>query len=119
MCSPMSWTSLSLSLQHCGDIQDMGEHISARSCPYFSPFNTMWMHRTQASTVCSLVSCVSFLILLSLDAQNTGEHQCARPCPGHLYPCPFNTVGTSTGEHISARSFPYFSLFNTMRTHRT
>src|SRR5882762_5817632 len=47
--TPVSCMSLTLSLQHCGDIQDTGEHISACLCPYFSLFNTMWMHRTQVS----------------------------------------------------------------------
>src|SRR5882757_3662886 len=80
----------------------------------------MRTHRTRASTVCSLVSCVSFLILLSLDAQNTGEHQCARPCPGRLYPCPFDTAGTSrTRASTSVLARFLISLFDTMRTHRT
>ena len=102
MCSPMSWTSLSLSLRHCGDIQDTSKHISARSCPYFSLFDTMRTHRTRASTPCSLVSCVSFLISLSLDAQNTGEHISARSCPYFFLRHLADTQDMS--EHTGARS---------------
>src|SRR5882762_10611726 len=91
---------LYLSLRHCGDIQGMSEHISARSCPYSSLFDTMRTHRAQASTVCLLVSCVSlsqFLWMpmswtsLTLSLQHCGDIQ-------------------DTSEHISAHLCPYFFL---------
>src|SRR5882762_7736879 len=117
MCSPVSCTSLTLSLRHCGDVQNTGEHRCARSCPYSSLFDTMRTHRTRASTVCSLVSCVSlsqFLwtpmswtsLTLSLrhrgDIQDTSEHISARSCPYFFLRHLADTQDMS--EHTGARS---------------
>src|SRR5882762_2938745 len=85
--------SLSLSLRHRADAQDTSEHISARSCPHLSLFDTARTHRTRASTSvlarvlyvlipvpstpwghpgherahrCSLVSCMSLSLYLRI-----------------------------------------------------
>src|SRR5882762_5242141 len=141
-----SLVSSSLSLQDRADAQDTSEHISARSCPCFSLFDTARTHRTRASTfvlarvlyvlipvpstpwrhrgheralMCSLVSS-SLSLQDHVDAQDTSEHIGACPCPV----CPYLSFRhhrdtKDTSEHISARSCPCLSLFNTARTHRT
>src|SRR5882762_7156298 len=45
-----SLVSFSLSLQDHADARDTSEHISARSCPHLSLFDTARTHRTRAST---------------------------------------------------------------------
>src|SRR5882762_7401498 len=82
--------SLSLSLQHRADAQDTSEHISARSCPHLSLFDTARMPRTRASTpVLASVLCV--LISVSLDSQNSSEHIGAHWCSVCPYPCLLNS----------------------------
>src|SRR5882762_10209320 len=112
--------SLSLSLRHRADAQDTSEHISARSCPYLSLFDTARTHRTRASTsvlarvlyvlipvpptpwghrgheralMCSLVS-LSLSLQHCADAQDTSEHIGAHLCPVCPYPCPLDAMGT-------------------------
>jgi len=81
----------------------------------------MWMHRTRASTPCSLMSCVSFTSLtLSLhrwDTQGTSEHTVLTCVLCVLISASLDAQ--NTGEHISARPCPCFSLFDTTRMHRT
>src|SRR5882762_8223809 len=99
--------SFSLSLQDHADARDTSEHISARSCPHLSLFDTTRMHRTRASTsvlarvlyvlipvpsmpwghrgheralMCSLVSS-SLSLQDCADAQDMSEHISAHPCP--------------------------------------
>jgi len=51
------------------DAQNMSEHISAclcSVCQYPCPFDTVWMHWTWVSTVCSLMSCVLLSLYLWL-----------------------------------------------------
>src|SRR5882762_7254831 len=138
--------SLSLSLRHRAEAQDTSEHISARSCPCFSLFNTARTHRTRASTLvlarvlyvlipvpstpwghrgheralmCSLVSS-SLSLQARADAQDTSEHIGARPCPVCPYPCPFDAMGTPrTRASTNVLTRVLISLFKTARTHRT
>jgi len=105
--APMcSFVPTSIPPQHGVNTQDTSEHTGACSClvyPYLSFFGCpehrrahwclpvslflSFRHHTDAQymsehTMLTRVLCV--LISVSLDAQNTGEHQSACPCPGHL-----------------------------------
>ena len=75
MCSLVSF---SLSLQDHTDARDMSEHISARSCPCFSLFKTVQMHRTRAST---LVLARVFISLSSTPRGRTGHKRACRCLP--------------------------------------
>src|SRR5882762_2510767 len=112
--------SFSLSLQDHADARDMSEHIGARSCPHLSLFKTVRTHRTRAST---LVLARALVSLSSTPRGRTG-HERAHLCS------PVSCMSLSlslrrhgdtedTSEHISARSCPHLSLFDTARTHRT
>jgi len=101
MCSPVSCTSLTLSLRHCGDIQDTSEHISARSCPYLSFFGRPEHRR---APMCSPMSWTSLTLSLRHhgDIQDTSEHISACLCPYFFLQHLADTQDMS--EHTSARS---------------
>ena len=114
------YLSLSLFLRHREDTDDASEHISARSCPSLSLFKTTRTHGTRASTS------VLARVLISLSSRPCGRtgHERAHLCS------PVSCMSLSlslrrhgdtedTSEHISARSCPHLSLFDTARTHRT
>src|SRR5882762_750966 len=122
MCSPMSWTSLSLSLQHCGDIQDTGEHISARSFPYFSLFDTAGTSRTQAST---LVLARFLISLSSTPCGRTGHERAYRACSclecpslSYFLWMPRTRVSTNVLAHVLDVSIPVPSTLGGHPGHR-
>src|SRR5882762_5661983 len=118
MCSPMSWTSLSLSLRHCGDIQDTGEHVSARSFPYFSLRHHADAQDTSEHTVLAHVLDVSTPVPSTL-----------RGHPGHgrAHQCSLISLFLSLRHHVDTQDMSehtvlthvLISLFDTLRTHRT
>src|SRR5882762_7545790 len=112
--------SLSLSLRHRADAQDTSEHISARSCPYLSLFDTARTHRTRAST--SVLARVLY-VLIPVPSAPWGHrgHERALMCSLVSLSLSLRHCADAqdTSEHISARSCPCLSLFDTARTHRT
>src|SRR5882762_5540530 len=91
MCSLVSSSLSSRPRGRTG--HERAHRCSPVSCMSLSVLSTPWGHRGhERALMCSLVSCLSFR-------------------------CHGNTEDTS--EHISARSCPHLSLFNTARTHRT
>ena len=112
--------SLFLSLRHRVDAQDMSEHISARTCPYFFLFDTAGTPRTQAST--QVLACV-FISLSSTLCGHTGHeqaHQCSpMSCMSLFMSLRHHRDTQDTNEHTGACSCPYLVLFDTTQMYRT
>src|SRR5882762_6390512 len=134
---------LSLSLQDHADARDTSEHIGARSCPHLSLFKTVRMHRTSEHISARSCPCFSLFDTARTHRTRASTLVLARvlyvliPVPstpwghrGHERALMCSLVSLSlslrhcadaqdTSEHISARSCPCLSLFDTARTHRT
>src|SRR5882724_9465626 len=115
--------SLSCSLRHCTDVQDMGEHTGVCPCPicpYPCLFDAVWTYKTRASTLVLAHVLYVFIHVLSTPRGHPGHeraHMCTLVSLSHSLR--HRTDAQDTSEHISACPCPYLSLFDTVQTHRT
>src|SRR5882724_1522506 len=111
--------SLFLSLRHCADAQDTGEHRCARPRPV-CPYSSAGTPRTRASIQ------VLARVLISLSSTLRGHtgheraHRCSPvSCMSLFMSLRHHRDTQGTSEHTGARSCPYLALFDTARTYRT